>query len=44
MRIWMVILLILSCIDFTIKFSNGHKIGISFFIRLATLIVFLTNY
>ena len=44
MRTWMVILLILSCIDFTITFSNGFKLNLSFFIRLLTLILFCTNY
>ena len=44
MKALMITLLVLSCIDFTITFSNGRKCGISFFFRLAALIVFLTNY
>lgn len=44
MRTWMVILLILSCIDFKVTFSNGVKVGFSFFFRLLALILFCTNY
>lgn len=44
MRTWMVILLILSCIDFNIIFSDDSKLNLSFFIRLLTLILFCTNY
>ena len=44
MRTWMVVLLAISCIDFTITFSNGYKINLSWFIRILTLILFCTNY
>ena len=44
MRTWMIILLVLSCINIYITFSNGRRWDIGWFIRLATLIVFLTNY
>ena len=44
MRTWMIILLILSCIDFNVTFSNGVKVGFSFFFRLLALILFCTNY
>ena len=44
MKVWMIILLILSCIDFYVTLSNGKKIGFSFFFRLLALILFCTNY
>ena len=44
MRTWMIILLILSCIDFTITFSNGSKFNFTWIVRLLTLILFCTNY
>lgn len=44
MRTWMVVLLILSCIDFNVTFSNGVKVGFSFFLRLLALILFCINY
>ena len=44
MRTWMVILLILSCVDFTITFNNSFKFNLSWIVRLLTLILFCTNY
>ena len=44
MRTWMVVLLALSCIDFTITFGNDFKINLSWILRIVTLILFCTNY
>jgi len=48
MRTWMIVLLILSMINFTItlKWSDGSQnvFNLSWITRIVTLILFLTNY
>ena len=48
MRTWMVILLILSCVDFFITFKRSgetvFRFNLSWILRLLALILFCTNY
>ena len=44
MRACMIILLVLSIFDIDLIYKNGHTFKFSWLFRLASLIVFLTNF
>jgi len=44
MRTWMIILLVLSCLEIRVTFSDGKQWSFSWLFPLIALILFCTNY